>query len=815
MDYAHRADDERQRKEGNLMKLITKTKRSILTTVCLLLAAFTYFGCQKPSPAGSEKVKPVVPLAVHPFPLNQVKILGGPFAEMIARNRKYLSQLDADRLLHNFRLNAGLPSAAEPLGGWEEPSVELRGHFVGHYLTACALMYALTGDEELKKKADYLVAELARCQQAMGESGYLSAFPEEFIDRVIARQRVWAPWYTLHKIMAGLLEMHRFAGNKQALEVVKKMAAWASAKLSRLTEEQFQAMLQTEFGGMNEVLTNLYAVTGNPDHLNLARRFDHKAFFEPLIAGRDELKGLHVNTQIPKVIGAVREYEYTGEKKYYDLAAFFWRQVVEHRSYVTGGTSNYEAWRTDPGQMSTELSNATHETCCTYNMLKLTKELFMLQPDPHYADYYERALFNGILPTQDPESCLTMYYVPMEAGWYKTFATPFDSFWCCTGTGVENPPRAAEAIYFHDEEGLYVNLFIASELNWPEKGLRLRQETKFPEEEKTTLILNLKRPVKLVLRLRVPYWANNGVELFINGEKKMIMAIPGTYIRVEEAWKDGDRVELHLPMSFHLWPIQDDPQIAAILYGPVVLAGVLPTEELRPEQVYGPYHAQGKKVQAPDLVANMERPQDWIKPVENQPFTFRTSGVGRPEDVTLVPFYRLFGKRYAIYWHFYDEAGWKKAQEARLQREKEREKREKEIARRLVDKVEIGDEASEKQHNLQAERSRTGETEGRRYREARAEGWFSYDLKVLPDKPVVLACTYWGSDLNRLFDIFVDGEKIATQRVNVNFPGDFFDIDYPIPEELTKGKNKITVNFQAQPGSTAGGVYACYILRKQ
>lgn len=796
------------------MKLIAKRKRAILATACLLSMAPLYFACQKPRPYIPEKVKPVARLAVHPFPLNQVKIIDGPFAAMIARNRKYLNELDADRLLHNFRLNAKLPSSAEPLGGWEEPSVELRGHFVGHYLTACALMYALTGDEELKIKADYIVAELARCQQALGKSGYLSAFPEEFIDRVIARQRVWAPWYTLHKIMAGLLDMYRYAGNKQALQVIEKMAAWAEAKLSPLTEEQVQAMLQTEFGGMNEVLTNLYAVTGNTDHLNLARRFDHKAFFDPLSAGRDELKGLHVNTQIPKVIGAVREYEYSGEKKYYNLATFFWSQVVEHRSYATGGTSNYEVWRTEPGLMSTELSNATHETCCTYNMLKLTKELFTLQPDPHYADYYERALFNGILPTQDPDSGMTMYYVPMESGWYKTFATPFDSFWCCTGTGIENPPRAAEAIYFHDEEGVYINLFIASEVNWPEKGLRLRQETNFPEEDKITIILNLERPVKLVLRLRVPYWANNDVELFLNGERKMIMAIPGTYIRVEETWKDGDRLEFYLPMSFHLWPIQDVPQIAAIFYGPVVLAGILPTETLSREQVYGPYHAGGKRVRAPDLVANMERPQDWLQPVENQPLTFRTNGVGRPEDVTLVPFYRLFGKRYALYWHFYDEAGWEKAQATRLQKEREREKREKEIARRLVDKVEVGDQVSEKQHNLQAEGSRTGETEGRLYREARAEGWFSYDLKVLPDKPVVLVCTYWGSDLNRLFDIYVEGEKVATQRVNVNFPGDFFDVEYPLPLALTKGKNKITVKFQGQQGSPAGGVYACFILKK-
>ncbi len=787
---------------------------AFVSLLASLLLSFFLFSCQKERGMIKEKVRPVVSPAVYPFPLQQIKILEGPFFEMIERNRNYLFELEAHRLLHNFRLNAGLPSEAEPLGGWEDPKVELRGHFVGHYLSACALMYALTRDEQLKKKADYIVNELARCQEALGESGYLSAFPEEFIDRVIARQRVWAPWYTLHKIMAGLLDMYRYTGNRQALRILEKMAKWTKSRLDKLTPDQIQAMLQTEFGGMNEVLANLYAYTGNRDYLSLAQKFDHQAFFEPLAAKRDELKGLHANTQIPKVIGAVREYLYTGEKKYYDLATFFWRQVVDHRCYVTGGTSNYEAWRTEPGQMSTELSNATHETCCTYNMLKLTRELFCLQPDPYYADYYERALFNGILPTQDPATGMTMYYVPMESGWYKTFSTPYESFWCCTGTGIENPPRAAEAIYFHDNEGIYLNLFIASELSWPEKGLRLRQETRFPEEDKTTLIFNLKKPTRLALRLRVPYWANRGAELFINGEKKMIMAIPGTYIRVEETWQDGDRIEFHLPMSLHLWPLQDDPQIAAILYGPIVLAGLLPTEEFSEKDIYGLYHARGQKARAPDLVADMNHPENWIQPQENGPLTFRTMGAGRPEDVTLIPFYKLFGRRYAIYWHFYDEAGWKKAEELRLKKEKEREIREREIARRLVDKVEIGVEVSEREHNLQAERSRTGETEGRNFREAASQGWFSYELKVLPDRPVVLVCTYWGSDLNREFDILIDGQKIASQRINVNFPGDFFEVEYPIPLELTKGKSKITVKFQPHPGSTAGGVYACLIMRK-
>jgi hypothetical protein len=424
--------------------------------------------------------------------------------------------------LHNFRLTAGLPSSAQPLGGWEEPKVELRGHFVGHYLTACALTYAASGDEALRRKADLLVAELAKCQKALGKTGYLSAYPEEFIDRVIGGTRVWAPWYTLHKIMAGLLDMYVYCGDKQSLTVVKSMAAWTKLRTDKLDDEAMQRMLRVEHGGMTDVLANLYAVTGNPDHLALARRFDHKAFLDPLAERRDELKGLHVNTQVPKVIGAAREYELTGEKRYSDIAVYFWDEVVNHRSYVTGGTSNYEAWQAGPDILATELSNASHETCVTYNMLKLTRQLFTWRPGPQLADYYERALLNGILPTQDPSTAMVMYYVPMESGWYKTFSTPDDSFWCCSGTGVENHAKYGDSIYFHDGETLYINLFIASELSWPEKGLTLRQETAFPKEQGTTLVLNAPGDIDLELRIRIPYWATKGVSVKINGKAQEV-----------------------------------------------------------------------------------------------------------------------------------------------------------------------------------------------------------------------------------------------------------------------------------------------------
>jgi hypothetical protein len=718
-------------------------------------------------------------------------------------------------MLHTFRLNAGLPSTAQPLGGWEEPEVELRGHFVGHFLTACALTYAASGDEPLRRKAAALVAELARCQKALGRTGYLSAFPEEFIDRVIEGRRVWAPWYTLHKIMAGLLDIYVHCGDRRALDVLEGMAAWTKSRTDELDDEAMQRMLRVEHGGMTDVLADLYAVSGNPDHLALARRFDHKSFLDPLAAGRDELKGLHVNTQVPKVIGAAREYELTGEKYYRDAATYFWDEVVNHRSYVTGGTSNYEAWRTEPDVLTSELSNASHETCVTYNMLKLTRRLFTWSADTKLADYYERALFNGILPTQDPETGMVMYYVPMESGWYKTFCTPNDSFWCCTGTGIENHAKYGDSIYFRDEDKHFINLFIASEVDWPEKGLTVRQETRFPEEEATTIAFRCQRDLDLEINIRVPGWATRGIEVKINGEPQEIATRPGSYLSLARTWKNGDRLVIEMPMSFRLWSMPDDPHIAAILYGPVILAGELPTGELAEERIYGPYHADGKPASAPDLVPPSGNLEDWLEPLKDRPLTFRTVGAGRPEDVTFLPFYALFGKRYAIYWSLYSPEEWPAVEARRRARAAEDEARRMAIEKRLVDRVEIGGPDSESAHNFQGEKTSTGELRGEKWRQAVDGGWFSYDLRVLPGRPLMLLCTYWGSDVNRTFDILVDGTKIATQTVNVNFPGDFFDVEYRIQPELARGKGKVNVRFQAPEKGTAGGLFGVVMLRER
>ncbi len=762
-------------------------------------------------PSGRE----VAPLQARPFDLRDVKLLDGPFREAMERNQRYLHDLESDRLLWYFRKTAGLATPGEPMGGWER--TELRGHTMGHYLSACALMVASTGDEKLKAKADAIVAELARCQKALG-SGYLSAYPEEQIDRVIALKQVWAPWYTLHKIYAGLIDMSVYCDNAQALEIAEGMARWAKGRLDPLDRAAMQEMLNhTEQGGMNETLANLYGVTGERAWLELAERFNADAYNDPLVLHRDELKGLHVNSFIPNVIGTARQYELTGNPTNRRIAEFFWRSVVHGRTYCTGGTSISEHWRSDPYHLADQLGAHTQETCCTYNMLKLTRHLFAWEPDAAYMDYYERSLINSILATQDPDTGMMMYFVTLASGCWKYFNTPRDSFWCCTGSGLENHAKYAETIYFHNDRTLWVNLFIASELNWKGKGVTVRQQTSFPEISATKVTIEASQPVEFDLRLRVPQWAMQGVTLKIDGQPQAVTAQPGSFLSIRRTWRSKTEVEMTMPMGLWLCPMPDDPNLAAVMYGPLVLAGAM--GEAPQDLIYTMNNwfqfPEDRIVEAPVLVTAQRDPQTWMRPVEGRPLTFRTNGVGRPNDVTLVPYHRLFDQHYAIYWRLTDEAGWQRIQAERKARE---EAKAREAARqaaldvRKIDAVRIGVGQSEQAHQMKGENTRTGTHDGRRWRDAEG-GWFEYRLRVLPDRPVTLHCTYWGSDGGRVFDILVDGTKIATQKLAQNKPGELFDVEYAIDASLIEGKESVVVRFSAHPGSTAGGLFGCATLR--
>jgi DUF1680 family protein len=594
---------------------------------------------------------------VQPFPLGAARLLAGPFHDAQEWNRGYMARLSADRLLHNFRQNAGLASPVDkPFGGWEAPAdgkhgTELRGHFTGHFLSASAQLYAATGDKAAKAKGDEIVAGLAQCQQKL-RGGYLSAFPTTLFDRLDAGQNPlpWAPFYTIHKIMAGLLDMALLADNKQAMTVVEGMADWADGWTASKPEAHLQQILETEYGGMAETLYNLAAVTGNDRRARTGDRYTKKRFANPLASRRDELRGLHVNTHIPQVIAAARRYEISGDYRFHDVADYFWYEVASARSYVTNGTSNGELWRVPPRQLAKELPmyESTAECCCAYNMLKLTRHLYSWDPRPHYFDYYERSMLNHRLGTILPERGYTQYYLSLYPGAWKTFNSEDNSFWCCTGTGVEEYSKLADSIYWHDAAGLYVNLFMPSELDWKEKGLKVRQETKYPDEPRTSLAITAAHPVEMALRVRVPAWLRSAPTVKLNGRTLEASAAPGSYLTIKRTWKTGDRVEMELPMHLSMEAMPDNPNLQAFLYGPLVLAGDLGTEGLTDAVTIGPNASRAKRmpIEIPTFQAGGREPAAWIK--AEGPQSFRTAG--QKKDVAMMPLNKLFGKRYSVYW---------------------------------------------------------------------------------------------------------------------------------------------------------------------
>jgi DUF1680 family protein len=782
------------------MKTLTLNSSAALF---IILAAALLSGLPTSVQADSrakQRVAPAVPMRAQPFDLADVRLLDGPFRHAMDLDRQYLLSLDVDRLLHTFRLTAGLPSSAQPLGGWEEPKSEVRGHFTGHYLSACALMYASTGDERLRDKGNAVVAGLAECQAKLG-GGYLSAYPEEFIDRVEALKPVWAPYYTLHKIYAGLLDMYVYCDNELALETCRKFADWVIARNSKLSDEQMQKMLGNEHGGMNETLANLYGLTGDDKYRQTAQRFNHLAVIGPAAKCEDRLTGLHANTQIPKFVGTARQYELIGDDWLKTASVFFWDTVAKERSYVIGGHSDGEHF-SPKEKLSEALGPSTTETCNTHNMLKLTRHLFCWEPRCEYADFYERALYNHILASQNPETGMMCYYVPLRSGSHKAYNSPLDSFWCCTGTGIENHAKYGDSIYFHDgDQTLYVNLFIASELNWQARGVKLRQETKYPEEAASRLVLSCEQPAEWSLRIRHPWWATAGLEIRVNGQLQAVAGQPGSYAVVTRTWNEGDTVELAFPFTLRTEGFRDNPRRFAVLHGPLVLCAEVEAGQPRPAVVAEPSQTLAS-----------------LKPVAEQPSTFagltdvfRVAGRQDGPGVTLEPFYKMHGQRpYVVYWDAFTPAEWQ-AREAEYHAELARQQA---LQARTVDWVDVGHEQNERDHQLQGARHAAGDFGGRKWRHA-PEGWFSWQVRVLPDQPQDLSVTYWGNDVGRVFDVLVDGEKIATQRLQSNKPDQFYDEVYPLPEKLTQGKSQITVKFQSPPGNIAGGVFGLRVLRRE
>ena len=608
--------------------------------------------------------------SVQPFPLRDVSLLDGPFKHAQDLQEKSLLQYEPDRFLASFRKEAGLEPKAEVYGGWE--SMKIAGHSLGHYLSGCSLLYQATGKEVFKQRVDYIVGELALCQKAHGD-GYVGAIPNaREIFEPISQGEItvvpkpedaewaykrfylnggWVPLYSLHKLYAGLRDAYRLCDNVQALEVERKLGDWIGEVVKDLSEAQMQKILYCEHGGMNEVLADLAADTGDGKYLELAKRFHDKEVLDPLMKQEDRLDGYHANTQIPKVIGIARVFEETGDEAIKTGAEFFWDRVVNHHSYINGGNSCEEHFG-KPDVLNDRLEGDTAETCNIYNMLKLTAHLFCWEPRAEVGDFYERALYNQILTTQHPVDGRVIYNLKLGMPAQKIYEDPY-GFRCCVGSGMESHAKYGAHIYFHSRDSLYVNLFIASQLNWKEKGVVVTQKTDYPEADTTRLIFTgLDAPKEFKVRIRYPYWAVNGCEVTINGKPHAIDAKPVSFITLERNWRDGDEIQLRFPMSLRMESTPDNPDRRGILYGPLVLAGDLGSMDT-PDR--------GEPGFVPVLVTDNKPIDSWLKKKEGQANTFALANAGRPRDVTLMPFYRVNDRTYTVYWDFCTQEQWEKA----------------------------------------------------------------------------------------------------------------------------------------------------------
>ena len=588
---------------------------------------------------------------LEPFPLSSVRLTAGIFKQQEEQNSRYLDSLEVDRLLHMFRVTSGITSNAASYGGWELPTCELRGHFTGgHYLSAVALASAGSGNTDLKTKGNEMVAGLDACQKKNAQ-GYLSAYPTVLFEHLAEGKPVWAPFYTYHKIMAGLLDMYTLTGNTDALQVAEGMAHWVAQYFQGISSDQRQRMLRVEYGGMNEVLVNLAAVTKKDRYIATAHLFEQPNFLDPLASRRDELTGLHANTHVPKIIGAARMYEVTGDRRYRQIAEYFLEEVLTARNYVIGNTSVDEHWKTPAGHLEDTLAWTNAECCVAYNLMKLERLVFGWTADARWMDEYERSLFNCRLGTQNADG-LKQYFFPLAAGYWRAYNTPEESFWCCTGTGVEEFAKFADSIYFHRDSDVYVNQFIASTLDWKDEGFDIEQVTKFPEEQGTTLKIKSSRPGVRTIHVRIPGWTTEDAEIKINGHSLEAIADPGSYLAIRRAWKDGDTISVSLPMTLRQEPLPGDDSITASLYGPLVLAADLgagpangPTKFIRnttPEHPPAP-DPLPKVAAGPDV-----KTSQWIQTESKSEMRFSVAGEDKKYDV--MPMYRITDQRYSIYW---------------------------------------------------------------------------------------------------------------------------------------------------------------------
>jgi hypothetical protein len=774
--------------------------------------------------AAASKVAAAPERPVKPFPLKNVRLLESPFSEAVKINHQYLLAHDPDRLLAPFRREAGMEPKARPYGNWESSGLD--GHTAGHYLSALSLMMVSGADPdgEFHRCLDYMIDELAEIQKANG-NGYLGGIPggRDYWKRIGEGNveliwRKWAPWYNLHKMYAGLRDAYIHGGNRKALDLLVGYGDWCETLTSGLSDTQMQQMLSNEHGGINEVLADIYAITGNKKYIELAKRFNHRAVFEPLENHQDKLTGLHANTQIPKITGMERMAALVHDETLHSGAEFFWKTVTQNRSLAFGGNSVSEHFN-DPKDFSSMIAHREGpETCNTYNMLRLTKELFSAEPKAAYADFYERALYNHILASINPKRPGYVYFTPIRPDHYRVYSQPEQAFWCCVGTGMENPGRYGEFIYAGAKNGVYVNLFIPSELSVPDYGLVLRQETAFPDEERTRLNLKLKTPGTFTLNIRHPAWVREGdFAVRVNSQSVNVESSPSSYAAIRREWKNGDTVDVELLMHTRVERLPDGSNWVAILYGPIVLAKPDGTENMD-----GLFANDGRMAHVANgpmipldrvpalLTTEQELPGHVVPDPSAGPLNFRIMDViepAEPRGLPLVPFFRLHERRYQMYWELTTP------EQIEVRKEKlaveERAHAAREAA--TIDSIAVGEQQPEVEHDLKGEGMASGIHNGRRWRHG---AWIQYSLDPRGAKEAILAVTYSGDDRGREFDISVNDTAIATQQLTGEKPNHFIEKRYPIPSEILQAavNGSLTVRFTAKRW-LAGGLYDVRLLK--
>lgn len=764
------------------------------------------------------------------FPLSDVKLLEGPFKHAQELNLHVLLEYDLDRLIAPFRKEAGLPEKAPLYPNW----AGLDGHVGGHYLTALAMHYASTRNKECKKRMLYMIAELMDCQEANGKNhpewgtGYVGGVPNSAQiwstlqkGDFTAYRAAWVPWYNVHKLYAGLRDAWLYAGNKNAREIFLKFCDWGIHITSALTDRQMEAMLDTEHGGMNEIFADAYQMTGDEKYLTVAKRFSHRMLLDAMAAGNDNLDNKHANTQVPKAVGFQRIAELTRDEAYVNAGRFFWETVTGNRTLAFGGNSRREFFPSMASCSDFVEDVEGPETCNSYNMLKLTEDLFRVTPQARYADYYERTMFNHILSTQHPEHGGYVYFTPARPRHYRVYSAPNQAMWCCVGSGMENHGKYNQFIYAHRNDSLFVNLFVASELRWREKGVHMVQQTRFPDEETTTLTMTGGK-AKFTLMVRYPGWVKEGaLKIRINGVSFPYTAHPSSYVGIQRTWKKGDRVEIHLPMHTRVEPMPNVPRYIALMHGPILLGAKTGEEDLKglvADDGRWAHIAGGERLpvdKAPIIIETSSAEiAGKLIPVPDKPFTFTAPALNMVNKTPLefLPFFRIHDARYMIYWMWLTPSQYGSYLDSLAVAEKIK----MDLHRRTVDFVAPGEQQPEADHQMEKANSGSGTFHDQFWRDARHEGYFSYNMATGSETGLSLMVRYWGAEWgNRKFDIYIDDEKLVTEENTGRWnQSRFQEVTYEIPDAMVKDKTHIRVKFQTWPGNTAGAVYYIRLLRK-